>query len=225
MKLNLVTANGKRGIDFVPKTLIIVGFSGRDQEMVRRHIAELTKMGVHPPDQTPAIYNLPPTLLTTAKEVTVQGDRTNGEVEYVVLQKDGELYVTVGSDHTDRVLEREMIEKSKLVCPKIIAPEIWPYKDVENHWDALQLSSYAQSERGMEAYQEGGVAEIMRPQDLIGKIGAHGDGTAIFSGTVPLKGEASFPSRFRLVMSDPVLRRSITHEYVVNVTAARGRSP
>ena len=44
----------------------------------------------------------------------------------MLLNIEGEWYVGIGSDHTDRVLEAVSIRKSKQVCAKPISKELWP---------------------------------------------------------------------------------------------------
>lgn len=217
IQLTLVGAAGRHRVSFRPKVLLCAGFAGRNQEKVRAHIEELAEMGVTPPAQTPTVYRCPPSLLTTAREVDVAGGKTSGEVECVILWDHGSTYVTVGSDHTDRSLEAVDIRKSKLVCPKIMAPEVWSYNDLD-HWDALELTSRVPGRTGMRAYQDGKLSEVMRPLGLMPTLGAIDDGTVLFSGTIPLSGKVAFSDRFEMTMTDPILRRRISHGYSVRVT-------
>src|SRR5699024_12545366 len=52
-----------------------------------------------------------------------------------------DMYITVGSDHTDRELEAVNIGKSKQVCGKPFGKKAWKLDDVLTHWDELILSS------------------------------------------------------------------------------------
>ncbi|WP_412759113.1 DUF2848 family protein [Neobacillus cucumis] len=52
---------------------------------------------------------------------------------------DGELYVTVGSVHTDRNLENLNVPKSKQACPNIVSRKVWRFEDVKGHWNLLEL--------------------------------------------------------------------------------------
>ncbi len=177
-----------------------------------------------PPAGTPTVYMVPASLLTAATEINVAGEKTSGEVEYVILRDEGRLYVTVGSDHTDRGLESVDIQRSKAACPKVMAPEVWSYQDIEDHWDDLELMSRVRKEGSVQTYQDGKLAELMLPFDLMRTFHALEDGTVLFSGTVPLKFETTFSDRFEMVMTDPILDRWISHTYSVSVagTSAAG---
>lgn len=50
---------------------------------------------------------------TTDDEVTVISDKSSGEVEYVLLCQGDEIWVTAGSDQTDRAVETKSIPASK----------------------------------------------------------------------------------------------------------------
>ena len=208
----------RKSVFFRPKSLICAGFAGRDQEKVREHIAELAKIGVSPPPETPTAYRVPTSLLTTANEIDVGGRKTSGEVEYVILKDGNGMYVTVGSDHTDRELEGVDIQKSKLACQKVMAPEVWSYDDLESHWDALELRSQVDEGGGTRDYQAGRLSELMLPLGLMHAFNATDYGTVIFSGTIPLKGEISFSDRFEMTLADPVLKRRISHGYSVRIS-------
>ena len=64
------------------------------------------------------MYALAPDRVSLEREVVVVGDKTSGEAEFVLVYSGAELYVGVGSDHTDRGLERLSVSRSKQVCPK-----------------------------------------------------------------------------------------------------------
>ncbi len=68
------------------------------------------------------------------------GPETSGEVEYALLvAPGGDLYVTVASDYSDRSFERDGVQLSKQLYPDVFAAEVWPYSEVESHWDDLVL--------------------------------------------------------------------------------------
>ena len=96
--------------------LIIAGWTGRDEAALRRHIRELEELGVKPPKTTPIFYRVAAHLLTHASEIQVSGPDTSGEVEFVLLAKPDGLWVTVGSDHTDRKAETIGVSLSKQLC-------------------------------------------------------------------------------------------------------------
>mgnify|MGYP003623757883 CR=1 FL=1 len=115
----------KEQVGFACRRLYNAGYAGRDQEQVRSHIQELAEMGVPAPGVTPTLFPLSARLLSTAGVAQVQCADTSGEVEYVLLMQDGRIYLTVGSDHSDRALENFSVAKAKQVCPDVIAGTVW----------------------------------------------------------------------------------------------------
>ncbi len=59
------------------------------------------------------------------------------------------LYLTVGSDHTDRKAETQGIALFKQLCPKPLGRELWALDDVAGHWDQLKLRSFARKACGL----------------------------------------------------------------------------
>ena len=82
--------------------LIIAGWTGRDKGAMEAHIKELEALGVARPASTPIFYRVAGSRLTTADSIQVSGESSSGEVEFVLTNIEGELWVGVGSDHTDR---------------------------------------------------------------------------------------------------------------------------
>ena len=200
-------------------TLVIAGWTGRDERALRDHIEELEALGVAPPKSVPIFYRVDAGLLTLADRIQVVGQDSSGEVEAVLVKFGGELFVGVGSDHTDRKLETVGITLSKQVCAKPLSAALWRWLDVADHWDDVRLSSRLQSTG--EAYQEGGAANLRRPDDLLAlyeaREGALPDGSAMFCGTLPAAGGIRFADQMALALADPVLGRSLRHAYSVDV--------
>ena len=111
--------NGDRSqrISFVVRQIINAGYTGRNQEEVRKHVEELKQMGVPAPDSVPTYYLKSSSLLTTDNFAEVVDEDSTGEAEYVLLIGNNNIYVAVGSDHTDRKLEISSIPKAKQLCP------------------------------------------------------------------------------------------------------------
>src|SRR3954470_17604627 len=124
------------------KELVIAGWTGRDEQALRKHIKELEELGVKAPKTTPIFYRVAASLLTHADEIQVSGPDTSGEVEFVLLKKETTLFVTVGSDHTDRKAETINVSLSKQLCAKPICPRSWRYDEVKPHWEELKLRSW-----------------------------------------------------------------------------------
>lgn len=204
-------------------SLIIAGWTGRDPEAIEHHIAELAAIGVARPRAVPMFYRLGAALLTQESAVEVVGNDSSGEVEFVLLNIDGELYVGVGSDHTDRVVEAYGVTVSKQVCPKPVGKGLWRLADVQPHWDQLVLRSWVTRHGERMLYQEGPVTRMRDPQDLLARLARDASplsaGAAMFCGTLPVIGPLGGGERFEIELHDPVLQRTLRHAYEVRALA------
>ena len=196
------------------------GYTGRDQESIRVHIAELKRLGVPTPYAIPAIYWISPARLTSKPTIVVVGSETSPEVEFFAARaSDGHVFITVASDHTDRKLEAVSVGKSKQVCDKIIGDTFWRVDEIIDHWDEIQLISSIKYESDWHVYQKGGLRDILPLNDLFRLIKDDepaGSKPSLLSGTVPLlKGQAIYTTHCQINMSDPVLNREICKEYQI----------
>lgn len=196
-------------------SLIIAGWTGRDPAAVEHHIRELEELGVKRPATVPIFYRASVTRLTTEKSIQVLGERTSGEVEFVLVKARGRLWVGTGSDHTDREAETIGVSLSKQICEKPIAPSLWLFDDVAPHWDRLILRSHVTINGRRTLYQQGLVNALLHPEDLISRSGTGGlpDGTAIFGGTLPAIAGVRPAEHFDFELEDPVRRKIIAHGY------------
>src|SRR5215469_14245034 len=195
---------------------VIAGWTGRDQVALEKHIRELEELGVARPATTPIFYRVAATRLTTADRIEAAGAESSGEVEYVLVQYNGALYVGVGSDHTDRKVETYNVTVSKQMCEKPIAAALWLFDDVKTHWDRLVLRSWACTQDARVPYQEGSVAAMRPPQELIELYAgarALSDGTVMFCGTLAAKGGIRPAPRFEFELEDPVRGLWLRHGY------------
>lgn len=207
-------------IRFVPKRVIIAGYTGRNQGEVRAHIEELKTHGIAAPAEIPTVFRTTLDRLTTAGEVEVVGGHSSGEAEVVLLARGKELWVGVGSDHTDRELEKLNVNASKQACPKPVSPEVWKYSDVREGWDQLELRSWVGDKGREQLYQEGKMSAVLPPEELLGilrgGLGKLLDGAVIFTGTIPLIGGAFAPRPyFQAELFDPKTKRSLRCAYRV----------
>lgn len=202
---------------FRPTELVIAGWTGRDEQALRKHIRELEEIGVKAPKSTPIFYRVAAGLFTHENEVQVSGSDTSGEVEFVLLQDGKELRVAVGSDHTDRKAETIGVTLSKQLCAKPVSSQSWRYDEVKPHWERLVLRSWADGE----LYQEGAVAAMRPPEDLMARYPLQ-PGYAMFCGTLAAKGGIRPAARFRMELEDPVLKRKLAHEYAIKVLPIEG---
>jgi hypothetical protein len=223
LSLQLEHAGGGRSpLEFGVRRIVAAGFTGRDRAAALAHVRELESHGVTVPARLPTLYPIPRGMLRTDAEIDVLGETSSGEVEAVLLFGGGRVYVGVGSDHTDREVEKISIDVSKVVCPKLIGSSVWSLDEVESRWDGLMLRSWVDTGGGRELYQEGSLRELMAPADLIrnvrDRLGEPAfDGLVLFMGTLPtLRGRMVFGSGFAGELIDPERARSLELEYAIH---------
>jgi hypothetical protein len=220
LELRLIDAGSVVTRPIVVDALVIAGWTGRDRAAVEKHIAELEALGVQRPSAAPVFYRVSASRLTTAGSVEMLGDHSSGEVEFVLLQTAGRLWVGVGSDHTDRDVEAYDVAVSKQICDKPVAPEFWAFEDLEHHWDRLLLRSWILEEGTRVPYQEGAVAAMLPPRDLVRRFVADGvlpEGTVMFCGTLAARGGVRPSAEFTFEIVDPVRDQRIAHAYQIQV--------
>ena len=196
---------------------VIAGWTGRDRAAMEKHIAELEALGVRRPASTPVYYRVAASRLTLASSIEVSGEESSGEVEFLLVQFDGRLWVGVGSDHTDRKLETIGVTLSKQICEKPIAARLWLFDDVAPHWDRLVLRSHIVEGGERKLYQEGPVTTMQDPLALAAAWNAGErqlpEGTVMFCGTLAAKGGIRPAARFDMELHDPVLQRTLIGGY------------
>ena len=205
--------------------LVVAGWTGRDPAAVEKHIKELERLGVKRPATTPIFYRVSAARLTTDAEIEVVGERSGGEVEFLLLQHGGRLWVGTGSDHTDREVETYGVTVSKQMCDKPLAPLFWPYDEVAPHWDRLMLRAHVTEGGARVLYQEGAVAAMMDPKELLARYTPDGrlaDNTLMFCGTLAAKGGVRPTGHFGFELEDPVRQRKIAHAYGVRCLPVLG---
>lgn len=204
-------------LDLDAPRLIVAGYTGRDAAAVAAHIEELAAISIPPPASVPAFFELDAGLVTSDPVVGVTGSNTSGEVEPVLIRHVGRLYLGVGSDHTDRDLERTDIANSKAACPKPVGHQIIALPDDLDalDWDAISVESDVDGR----PYQRGSLAALRTPADLLSRLtttlGESGGSVIVFAGTLPLlTGQFRPGHRWRLSLKlDPDV--SLTHTYEV----------
>jgi hypothetical protein len=198
------------------RNLVIAGWTGRNLAALEAHIKELEALGVKRPKSVPIFYRNAAALLTTAAAIETVGEKSSGEVEYVLYALDDGLWVGVGSDHTDRQAETINVTLSKQMCAKPVGPELWRYDEVKPHWEKLMLRSFVSDGKTRRLYQEGLVSNMRSPEELI-KLYTGGvslpANTAMFCGTFAVHGGFSYGGAFEMELDDPVLQRKLTHVY------------
>ena len=134
--LNLTLQSGPDAVrrDVAIENAVVAGWTGRDATAVEKHIRELEALGVKRPASTPIFYRVSAARLTTDAEIEVVGEKSGGEVEFVLLRHGGRMWVGTGSDHTDREVETYGVTVSKQMCDKPIASAFWAFDEVAPHW-------------------------------------------------------------------------------------------
>jgi len=223
MKLSFqVDAGAKsRQLEVNVDSFIVAGWAGRDLAATEHHIEELAKLGVARPSAIPLYYRVAENQLTQAARIQVLGAHSSGEVETLVFMVDGEMYVSLTSDHTDRKLESASVALSKQLCAKPVAVTAWRFADVADHWDDLVIRSYIRENGSEVLYQEGALNALRTPTDLIAGYCASGatlsEGAAMSCGTVGAIGGIRPAPSFSMELFDPRLKRSLRHRYAIDV--------
>lgn len=195
-----------------------LGSATRDPAAARLHQEEVADVGVEISFDVPAprIYPTTPAALTSDTEIAVHGTNTSGEVEIVLIVAD-ELLIGVGSDHTDRDLERTSIAWSKQVAPNVLAPHLWRWADVRDHWSQCRL----RSEVDGQLYQDVGVDVFLDPDEVLRILRERATvperDFVVFCGTyVSVTGRIQVGRTWRVQLEDPHLHRAIEHTYIVD---------
>jgi hypothetical protein len=212
-------------LKFQVRRMVNAGYVGRNSKAVEAHVEELRREGIPPPPSVPMIFPVLSQNITTENEIEVIGNKTSGEVEFVLLLEGETVFVGIGSDHTDRELERQSIVKSKQICLNVLSNHVWKYKDVESHWDELLMQSWVRIEQGSAdiLYQRAHLKSIISADDLkelvkskMRDVPDAESGLVIFSGTIPILTEdVLYGSYFRGELVDSTLNRILTCEYSV----------
>lgn len=202
-------------------TFVVAGWAGRDLAAIEHHIEELAALGVPRPSAVPLYYRVAENQLTQAPRIQALGPESSGEVEVLVFVAEREMYVGLTSDHTDRKLESQSVALAKQVCAKPVGPRAWRYADVADHWDELQIRSYISENEAQIVYQDGTLAALRTPPELIaGYLGGATvlpPGVAMSCGTVGAIGGIRPAASFTMELIDPRLRRKLCHHYAIDI--------
>ena len=78
-----------------------------------------------PPDLSAVLSASAASLVSQTDRLEVPGPHTSGEIEYVIVAMDDGLWITVGSDQTDRKAEAHGVALSKQLAGKVLGPTLW----------------------------------------------------------------------------------------------------
>ena len=216
LKFERLSGGTRDTVTFTPTSLIVAGWTGTDEKGLRHHIEELAAIGVPGPSTVPVFYRNAVSNVTQIDRLEVLGSDTSGEVEPVILAMADGLWLTVGSDHTDRKAETIGIALSKQLCAKVVGTAAWRLDDVADRWDSLIVRSYATIDGSRVLYQEGPLKGLRHPGDLVARYGGGeplAEGTVMLGGTMPAIGGIRPATRFEMELEDPATGNRITHAY------------
>lgn len=205
-----------------PRQVILGGYSARSVAERERHIAELRQIGIEPPARVPAFWRVSTWLLTTGREIEVQGETTSGEIEYALIGHAGRTYVAAASDQTDRDVERSSIPRSKQLCPKVLSADVLPLNEVLDRWDEIVIASWVGTDgETWIPYQRSPLGAMMDPMALTRaacRADSLSDGTVLLSGTIPLLDAVTrYDSHFRGTLTVPESGPELQLAYGVHV--------
>jgi hypothetical protein len=213
------TRFGAGDVETTIADIVVAGMTARDEAAIRHHLAEMKALGVAMPDSFPFFFRISAGFLTQVEHIQALGTDSSGEVEPVIVALEDGLWLTVGSDHTDRKVEAYSINVSKQMCPHPIGRHLWPFAEVSAHWDRLIIRSWTTRGGKRELYQEGPLALMRHPDDLIRRYakegGRVGPGTALYCGTIGAKSALAHADLFEMELEDPVCGRRIGHHYKI----------
>jgi hypothetical protein len=197
----------------------------RDEAKMQAHLEECYKLGIKELicERPPLVMPISSWAVLTDTHIGVQRPKTSGEVEIVtIVDENDEIFVSVGSDHTDRSLETIDIPWSKQVAPNVVAPQMWRWNDVKDHWDDIHMESWVIDKGEVVKFQEAMVNEFWTPAEMVqglrDSVVRVAGPNILFSGTVVSIGEElRFAESWTIKMTDPILNRSIEHTYTVDV--------
>jgi hypothetical protein len=193
------------------RSLLNAGYSGRSQEDVAAHVAELAELGVPAPSTTPALYPVAPYLAAQTDEVPVQHGHTSGEAEWALVvtgPREEDVLLTAACDHTDRALEAHGVAWSKNAAPDVLARRAWRLTEIADRLDGLTLRAWVTSGGEHTEIQHGTLAELLPPSywlRVLRERDLYRTGVVLLSGTIPMRPDVDqFADGWRVELADPV---------------------
>ncbi len=226
LDLLIESTKSTKPLQFEVKLHINGGFASRDQVAAQRTLDEMKREGINiPVKKTPIFWPKLTNRITTSNIIEVlAGSKSCGEVEATILLgkgKEKEIYIAVGSDHSDRELEKHDMVISKQMYPNVISKRVWRYEDVKQNWDAMVLRAWTVEADGKRTlYQEAKMNSLMTIEDFLDKAKEHiqGDiaGAVILMGTIPtLGGKLVFTPGFECELADEKAKKKLTCAYTI----------
>ena len=203
-------------VSMTPDALIVAGWTGRDEAALNHHIEELAAIGVPRPSSVPVFYRNAATNIVQTDRLEVLGPDTSGEVEPVIVALDDGLWIgrrlgshrPQGRDDGHRAVEAAVRQGD--------GPDAVAFRRDHRALGSDHDPLVRDDRRRRTLYQEGPLAAMRHPDDLIARYGkALAPKTIMFCGTLGAQGGIRPASRFEMELDDPVLKRRMTHAYDV----------
>jgi hypothetical protein len=220
LRFTLHDHDHRRDVEFAPAEMVIAGWAARDRAAIEHHIEELAAIGVPRPSTVPLFYRVSVATLTQDDTIECVGDGSSGEVEPVLFVFESRLWLTVGSDHTDRKAETYSVALSKQLCAKPVAREAWAFDTVRDRLDTLVLRSWIEESGRELAYQDGTLAALQPATELLARYldgRAPPEGLVMSCGTLGAIGGVRASTSFRMSLEDPAGGRTVAHAYRTRV--------
>lgn len=197
--------------------LVVAGYTGANQDEVRKHVDELAALGIAPPPDVPMFYPLDGDLLTFEHVVEVDGPETSGEVEPVLIVRGDDVLLTLGSDHTDRRIETVSVPDSKAACVKPLADQAiaTSLDEIARLWAGITVTCRVDGQE----YQSGTLDALLPLPRVLQTMRARGitdTDVVVLGGTLPLIG-GSFVHGHRWEMDMVVGDTTLSLKYQVQV--------
>ncbi|MFC1992734.1 DUF2848 family protein [Chloroflexota bacterium] len=218
-----LSIEGDGHLDFDVKKIVISGYTTRDPAGVQKHIEEMKQEGVAVPESFPLFFPKIADRITTDTKIEIlPGRKSCGEAEFTLLIDDEEqIYVGIGSDHSDKTALQFSILAGKHMCPGLISKKVWRYLDVKDQWDDIIMRSWVIVEGKRQLYQDGKLSLFIKPEEYVRRLKeqvAGGDlsGMVVYSATLPIIGETTISTPyFEAQLIDEKLGRTLTCAYDV----------
>lgn len=204
------------------------GYTGRDQQSVQAHIAELAEQGIGAPGTVPTLFSVPSYMNLQTDSVQVGHPRTSGEVEWALIHGGDEHpdLLTVASDHTDRVLEAHDMTSAKQIAPNVLADRAWRLEDLSSDLDDIVMRSRVRHDGRWTLLQEGTIGDLISPlewKERLTESGRLQSGVVILGGTLPMiEPDHQFADRWEVSLQRPngdtISRSYDIHRMVASIT-------
>ena len=114
--------NGEKPLELNYERVFAIGYAGRNIEKTMEHIKELEReLGVPAPKKIPTIFQCGNYVLTQEKKLEFVGEKTCGEVEYVIVIRrftsDWEATTQTGSLRQPVFQKRNRFVRSRFAIP------------------------------------------------------------------------------------------------------------